>query len=91
MKPLIISDHARFEMGRRQIPEETVRQVALAPEQVVSSRKGREIRQSRIRDDVQGRDALLRVVIEERRDTLVVVTAHRTSKVEKHWQPEGEP
>jgi len=43
MRRLLISEHARFEMGRRGIAEETVRQVALHPEQVVSSASGREV------------------------------------------------
>jgi hypothetical protein len=88
---VVISDHARFEMERRQIAEEAVRQVALVPEQVVPSGKGRTICQSRIVDHSSGKTMLLRVVTEERQGQLFVVTAYRTSKVSKYWQPEGEP
>jgi len=88
---VVISDHARFEMERRQIAEEAVRQVALAPEQAVPLGRGRTIRQSRIVDDGSGKTMLLRVVTEERQGQLFVVTAYRTSKVSKYWQPEGEP
>ena len=91
MKPVVISDHARFEMERRQIPEDSLRQVAMAPDQVVSSRKGRTVYQSLVSDSVSGRRMLLRVVIEERGGALFVVTAYKTSKVEKYWQPEVEP
>ncbi len=85
---IVISDHARFEMERRQIAEESVRQVALAPEQVVPSGTGRTIRQSRITDEASGKRMLLRVVTEERAGHLFVVTAYRTSKLSKYWQPE---
>lgn len=89
MRSLVISDHARFEMQRRQVPEDVLRRVALAPQQVVSSEKGRVIHQSRIEDPLSGRPMLLRVVVEERQDELFVVTAYKTSKVEKYWKPEG--
>jgi len=91
MKLVVISDHARFEMERRQIPEESLRQVAMGPDQVVSSRRGRTVYQSLVSDSVSGSPMLLRVVIEEREDSLLVVTAYKTSKVEKYWQPEVEP
>jgi hypothetical protein len=90
MKPVVISDHALFEMKRRQIPEEALREVALAPEQVVSSEKGRMIYQSRVSDSDSARQMLLRVIVEDHGDALFVVTAYRTSKIEKYWKPEVE-
>jgi len=91
MRRVIISDHARFEMERRQISEGMLRQVAIQPDQMVSSAKGRMTYQSRIADSVSGREMLLRVVVEERPDAVFIVTAYKTSKVEKYWQPEVEP
>jgi len=91
MKRVVVSDHAQFEAARRQVTQEEIRQVALSPEQVVSSRKGRVIHQSRVDDPGPGGKMLLRVVIEERPDVLFVVTVYKTSKVEKYWQPEVEP
>jgi hypothetical protein len=57
-------------------------------EQVVSCGKGREIRQSRIDDPVEGKTMLLRAVVEQRQGPLFVVTAYKTSKIEKYWQTE---
>jgi len=91
MRGLVISEHARFEMERRQIAEEMLRQVALAPEQVVSFGKGRVIYQSQIADRASGKKMLLRIVVEERQDALFVVTAYKTSKIGKYWQSESEP
>ena len=83
MKRLVISEHARFEMQRRAISEQAVRQVAVSPQQVVSSRKGREVRQSQWEDPKQGRTVLLRVVVQEREGEIFVVTAYKTSKIQK--------
>lgn len=91
MRRVIISDHARFEMERRQIAEETVREVVLAPEQMVPSARGRTVFQSRVDDPVSGKRMLLRVVTEERQDARFVVTAYQTSRIGKYWQPEVEP
>ncbi|MFQ5811058.1 MAG: DUF4258 domain-containing protein [Armatimonadota bacterium] len=90
MHRVVITNHARFELHRRGIPEEDVREVALAPEQVVFSSKRREVRQSRVHGPVTGRTMLLRVVVEKREGTLVVVTAYKTSKMDKYWVPEAE-
>ncbi len=49
---VVITDHARFQLRRRQIEEDAVRQVALTPEHVV--------------------------------------TAYRTSKIDKYWLCEVE-
>ena len=63
----------------------------MQPEQMVSCAQGRVICQSRIGDPASGRVMLLRVVVEERPDARFVVTAYKTSKVEKYWQPEIKP
>ena len=45
----IITDHAVFEMERRNISVEVVKQVLLKPEQRIILRKDREVFQSRLR------------------------------------------
>jgi len=77
-------------MERRQIPEALVRQVVVAPEQVVSSEKGRTVYQSRVQDAVLEAVVLLRVVVEEQPEELLVITAYKTSKIAKYWQSEAE-
>ena len=86
---IVISDHAQFEIVRRQLSEEVVRSVAQNPEQVVRLKKGRKVCQSKYHDSVQGREMLLRVICEERHNLLFVVTAYRTSKIDKYWEKEG--
>ncbi len=83
---VVISDHARFEIVRRQLSEEAVRSVAENPQQVVKLRKERKVCQSKYYDSTEGREMLLRVICEERHNLLFVVTAYRTSKIEKYWE-----
>jgi hypothetical protein len=58
---------------------------------VVSSERGRLIHQSLVGEPHSGRQMLLRVVIEVDEDRLFVVTAYKTSKIEKYWRSEIEP
>ena len=48
-------------------------------------RPGREVRQSRITDEASGRLYLLRVVVDTASEGDTVVTACRTSKIDKYW------
>jgi hypothetical protein len=81
-KPVSISGHARFEMRRRGITEAQVIRVLRHAEQVVPSRKGRHIHQSR----VAGGRLLLRVVVKEAVAAYHVVTAYKTAKIVKYWK-----
>jgi hypothetical protein len=84
LKEYIVSDHAAFEMKRRGISEDQVRTIIEQPEQRLPVREGREIFQSRIhtRDGLY----LYRVVVDVDRSPAEVVTAYRTSKIEKYWR-----
>ncbi len=81
-----ISDHARYEMKRRQISEQDVAKVLAAPEQVITIRKGRKVYQSRIFWDKPSKIYLLRVFIDIDYEPPVVVTAYRTSKIKKYLE-----
>jgi len=82
-KRIFSSGHARFEMKRRGISEREVERVIRNPEQIVLSRKGREIYQSKL--GPRGH-LLLRVVVKETAAAYNVVTAYKTSKVAKYWR-----
>jgi len=83
---IVISDHARFEMSRRGIDETMVTAVAQSPEQVLEAGEGRLIHQSRYHDPAEGKEMLLRVILERRAGHLLLVTAYRTSRVDKYWE-----
>jgi hypothetical protein len=63
MPEVLISDHARMEMARRDLPQESP----------------------------DSRPMLVRVVVIEEGDALVVITAYRTSRIAKYWQAETNP
>jgi hypothetical protein len=86
---IVISDHAKFEMKRRRITEGAMMNVAQSPQQTLTTSKGRIVHQSRFFDEAQGKEMLLRVVMEKRAGSFYVVTAYRTSKIDKYWQREG--
>jgi hypothetical protein len=83
-----LTDHARLEMRRRGISESEIARVLSAPEQVVAVRAARWVYQSRVEMDDPWRLYLLRVFVDVDRQPPEVVTAYRTSKIDKYWRPE---
>ena len=80
-----ISDHARFEAERRGIPIDTIIKVALSPQQEIASGK-RKICQSKLFNLSVGKEMLLRVVVQELKESLLIITVYETSKIEKYWR-----
>ena len=81
-----ICRHAEWEITRRGIPITSVQAVMAHPEQrlVDESREDRWIYQSRVPSE-DGKMNLLRVVVDEVETPSVIITAYRTSKIEKYW------
>ena len=82
----LVTDHALWEMQRRNLSETEMRQVLHNPEQRIEVRSGRCMYQSRIVWGEPSKAYLLRVVVDVDRDPPEVVTVYRTSKVEKYWR-----
>lgn len=82
----ILTDHAKFEIQRRGLSEAVVREILLAPQQQSEIRPGRVVLQSRMSSESAGKTFLLRVFVDIDRRPAEVVTAYRTSKVEKYWR-----
>ncbi len=80
------TSHAFFEINRRYLTEEIVRRVIENPEQHWEVRKGRVVYQARVKMDVPEKDYLVRVFVDINREPPEVVTAYRTSKIEKYWR-----
>ena len=83
---ILITELADFEMQRRQIPLSLVQRVVQEPQQIVPSRKGRLIYQSRFFDEQEDKEMLLRVVLDIEGDDFWVVTVYKTSRIEKYWE-----
>ena len=84
----VISNHALFEINARQLSEEMVRNVVQNPQQVVKLKEERHVCQNKYYDSSEGREMLLRVICEETTDQLFIITAYRTSKIDKYWEKE---
>lgn len=82
----IFTDHAPLEILRRGLSEEMVRAILLAPEERIEVRPGREVLQSKISSGQPGKVFLIRVFVDIDRRPAEVVTAYRTSKIEKYWR-----
>jgi len=74
----IIKDHARLQMQKRGVPESEVRAVLNQPEAVLPVRTGRVVAQT-VFDRY-----MIRVFVDIDRDPNEVVTAYRTSKIDKY-------
>lgn len=81
-----LTEHARLEMARRQINENDVARVLVAPEQSEIVREGRTVYQSRMVLGRPPKTCLLRVFGDTDRIPPEVVTVCRTSKIVKYWR-----
>jgi len=84
----IVTEHARFEAGRRGIDLELVLATVEDPQQKVPSGKNRVVFQRKYYDKIVGRDMLLRVVTEPAGDNARVITVYKTGKIDKYWMQE---
>lgn len=82
---VILSRHAKEEMGRRQIPESLLGSVLNSPEQIVAEKGNRKAYQSRVEFD-DGKMFLLRAIVDDNMYPPFVITVYRTSKIEKYWR-----
>jgi len=74
----IITEHARFQMERRQISERDLYQLLDNPEEILPVREGRVVVQGMIGD------YLLRAFVDVNRHPPEVVTSYRTSNIGKY-------
>ena len=84
----VFTEHARLEMARRGIPEQDVRDLLAAPQQVEFVRNGRIVCQSLQGSGETSEAYLMRVFVDVDRIPARIVTVYRTSKVKKYWRSE---
>jgi len=80
-----ISKHASNEMMRRGISFEIVEEILENPGQVVMEYNEKKAYQV-ILEFESGKRYLVRVIVDDSVDPLVVVTVYRTSKISKYWR-----
>ena len=74
-----------MEMQWRQISTRQVLEVVQSPQQKLPSRGQRWVHQSQYFDTIMERVVILRVIVEVRGEDIYVVTAYKTTRVEKYW------
>ena len=80
-----ISEHAQSELNRRGIPLSALEAVLQNPQQMVPTNENRVIYQSMV-DSSDGKQFLLRAIVDPRYEPFLVVTAYRTTKIKKYWR-----
>lgn len=80
-----LSHHARQEMDRRRIPLNLLESVLQHPQQIVPEREGKKAYQSQL-DFGDGKLFLLRAIVNDEVDPVLIVTVYRTSKIAKYWR-----
>lgn len=71
---VLISDHAKFEAARREMPLELILYTAQSPQQEISTSDDRIICQSKIFDPVAGKELLYRIIVEDTGSLRKVIT-----------------
>ena len=82
----VLTSHARWELSRRGLSEDTIRAILAAPEQGFELRPGRVVLQSKISLGQPEKTFLIRVFVDIDQTPAEVVTAYRTSKIGKYWR-----
>ncbi len=80
-----LSQHAKDEALRRQIPLPLIDSVLESPEQIVTEKNGRKAYQSKLGFG-DGKIFLLRAIVLDMVDPAIVVTVYRTTKIAKYWR-----
>jgi hypothetical protein len=88
IREFVLTDHARFEMGRRGLAEDAVVAVLRQPQQRWELRPGRHLLQSRFSAGEPPKAYIIRVIVDVDETPVAVVTAYRTSKLLKYWRQE---
>ena len=82
----VFSEHALFEMKRRGIEKESVKEVVERPQQEIPSRNNKIILQSKYLNGLQNKEMLLRVIGRKSGKDILIITAYKTSRIERYWQ-----
>ncbi|MBI5789623.1 MAG: DUF4258 domain-containing protein [Candidatus Schekmanbacteria bacterium] len=85
-KKIIFTEHALLEMRRRSIDRELVANSVINPQQTLPAKNNRLIIHNQYVDAEQNRNMLLRIVIEKIDQSIIIITAYKTSKIEKYWR-----
>ena len=80
---IIFTLHAEKQLKERSIAKETVYKTVLNPDQVIPQDEGIFLFQSVYYEN--NKQYLLRVAVKLQSDRCLIITAYRTSKIQKYW------
>lgn len=91
MKPIRITPHAKERINARKLNTKLVNTTIRNPEQIVPDEDdiSQRIYQS-VFIDTKGTRKLLRVVVEETKAEIIVITVYPTSQIKKYWRINNE-
>jgi len=84
MKKIEIIPLAIKKIRQRKVTQQWVEETVNQPDQVVEGYGGRRVRQKKY--VVNDKEMLLRVVVHEEEERLVVITAYLTSQIKRYWR-----
>ena len=83
---IIITNHAKFEAGRRNVSDELIKSVVENPQQELLTKKSRVVIQNKYYDKQEGKEMLLRVIGTKEAENFKIITVYKTSKIDKYWK-----
>ncbi len=84
MQDIKIIPLALKKIQQRKIPQEWVSETIHSPDQIVDGYGGRQVRQKKYY--LEGKEMLLRIVVEEDSGKFVVITAYMASQISRYWR-----
>ena len=88
MIKIIFSEHVLIEIERRLLDKKEMERLIQFPEQEIPSKRGRVVIQGKYHDKFENKKMLLRIIGERSADNFYVITAYKTSKINKYWKGE---
>lgn len=77
--------HALEELRNRGISKETVEKILNNPKQILDSENNRKVYQDIIEFN-DNKQYVVRVILEETKNNLKVITVYKSSKISKYWR-----
>ncbi len=77
--------HALEELRNRGISKETVEKILNNPKQILDSENNRKVYQDIIEFN-DNKEYVVRVILEETKNNLKVITVYKSSKISKYWR-----
>ena len=81
------SDHALERMRSRNLTTGQIREAIKNPDQHFSNQIGK-VAHKILNDDESSKKLLLRVFYKEDEDRIIIISAYKTSNIEKYWKSE---